>query len=57
MQKYLKPNKIKINLEEAQEIFRLRSRVSEVKTNFKGSFDNLDCDVCGIENETQKHII
>ena len=57
MQKYLKPNKIKINLEEAQEIFKLRSRVSEVKTNFKGSFENLNCDVCGIENETQKHII
>ena len=34
MQKYLRPCKIQIRKEEAQEIFKLRSRVSDVKTNY-----------------------
>ena len=58
MQKYLKPNEINIKLQEAQEIFKLRSRVSEVKTNFKGKYENYECDVCSTkEYETQKHVI
>ena len=31
MQKYLKSNEIRIKVEEAQEIFKMRSRVSDVK--------------------------
>ena len=38
MQKYLKPNESKIKLEEAQEIFKMRSRVSNAKTNFRGKY-------------------
>ena len=37
MQKYLKPNESKIKIEEAQEIFKMRSRVSNVKINFRKS--------------------
>ena len=37
--KYLKACDISIKQEEAQEIFRLRSRVSNVKTNFKANYD------------------
>ena len=57
MQKYLQPNSEKIRKEEAQLIFKLRSRMTNVKTNFKGKFDNLECRACEIEDETQKHIL
>ena len=57
MQGYLKPNKIKMKIEEAQEIFRMRSRVTDLKTNFKGKYESFECDVCKIDDETQKHII
>ena len=57
MQKYLKSNEIRIKVEEAQEIFKMRCRVSDVKINFRGKYENLECDVCYKEYETQQHII
>ena len=57
MQQYLKPINIKISIEEAQEIFKMRCRVADVKMNFKGKYENLDCDICNEENETQIHLI
>ena len=46
MQNYLKPNKLKINQEDAQAIFKLRSRMTEVKENFKGKYFIHECDLC-----------
>ena len=58
IQKYLKACNIKITQEEAQEIFKLRSRVSDVKMNFKGKYDSLECEACQEnEEESQQHII
>ena len=57
IQGYLKPNKIRMKIEEAQEFFRMRGRVTELKTNFKGKYESFECDACKIEDETQKHII
>ena len=57
IQGYLKPNKLKMKMEEAQEIFRMRSRVADVKTNFKAKYESFECDVCKKEEETQKHVI
>ena len=57
MQKYLKACNVKISKEEAQEIFKLRSRVADVKSNFKGKFDTLECDGCKMDEETQQHIL
>ena len=57
MQKYLRPTENKIMQEEAQEIFKLRSRVSDVKINFRGKYENFECEICMEEDETQKHII
>ena len=57
MQKYLKSTNFKIKIEEKQEIFKMRSRVSDVKMNFKGRYENLECDICKNENETQIHLI
>ena len=57
MQKYLLPNELKISQEEIQMIFKLRSRVTEIKTNMKGSFYSYECDLCEEEEETQEHIL
>ena len=57
MQKYLKSCEIKITKEEAQEIFKLRTRTSDVKTNYKGKYESLECYACKIEQESQKHVI
>jgi hypothetical protein len=57
MQKYLQANQTNIRREEAQLIFKLRCKVTEVKVNLKGSYDYLECRACGLEEENQKHII
>ena len=56
MQKYLKPNGEKITQEEAKLIFKLRSKVTEVKQNFRGKYENVECELCH-EEETQAHIM
>ena len=57
MQKYLKGNKNNIKIEEAQMIFKLRSRMADVKVNFRNKYEVLECDICKDEEETQKHIL
>ena len=43
---------------EACEIFKLRCRVTDVKANFKGKFENIECELCNEhEEENQKHIL
>ena len=42
MQTYLKPSKKRITNEERQQIFKLRSRVTDVKMNFKKKYENLN---------------
>ena len=56
MQNYLKGNKSKITVELAQTIFKMRSRVTEVKLNYRGKYENLECEVCGKMEKSQKHI-
>ena len=57
MQKYLKSNGLKMNQEEVQTIFKLRSRMTNVKTNFRGKYDNFECELCNEEDENQKHML
>ena len=57
MQKYLMPNDENLSKEDAQLIFKLRSRVTETKTNMKGKYDSHECSACGEENENQEHVI
>ena len=54
MQNYLKSNEIRIKLEEAQEIFKMRSRMSEVKTNFKGKYENFQCNLCSTKEDEKE---
>ena len=56
MKKYLKPNPIQITREEMQCIFKLRSRMTEVKMNYQGLYDDFECEACGEEQEDQEHV-
>ena len=57
MQKYLKPNHIKSKKEDAITIFKLRTRMSDVKANFRMKYENIECQLCNEqEEETQLHI-
>ena len=57
IQKYLQPNQVKISKEESQLIFKLRCRVTNIKANLKKAFDNIECDACGEDEETQEHVL
>ena len=46
MQNYLKPNRVMITQNEIQTMFKLRSRVTDVKQNFKAKYENLECRNC-----------
>ena len=56
MQKYLLPNKYESSKEDIQSIFKIRSRVLDLKMNLKGIYDTYECEVCLKEEESQKHI-
>ena len=57
MQKYLMPNDIKMKIEDCQGIFKLRSRVTAAKINQRNRYENHECEVCGLFDETQEHIL
>ena len=57
MQNYLKGNRNRISQNISELIFKMRSKVTKVKMNEKGSFENLNCAVCNEEKECQKHIM
>ena len=57
IQRYLKANKMKINQDEAITIFKMRSRISNVKVNFRGKYESYQCDVCEEEDENQEHLM
>ena len=58
MQNYLKPGRVKITHSEIEAIFKLRSRVIDVKINFRGKYENIECRSCENEKEeeSQKHV-
>ena len=53
---YFLPNEIKATKEEIQTIFKLRCRMTELKTNMKGIYNTYECPLCGVE-DTQIHIL
>jgi len=57
MQEYFLPNGVEnVTKQETQLIFKMRSKVTNVKTNMKGQYETLECKACLLENETQKHV-
>ena len=57
MQKYLLPNDLKMNKEDCEQIFKIRSRVTQAKINQKNRYDTYECEACEIADESQEHIL
>ena len=57
IQKYLQPNSMKMSKEEAQLIFKMRCKMTNVKCNFKRMYEDLRCRACNMEDENQKHVV
>ena len=57
IRKYFQPSEANATKKEIQLIFKLRCRMTETKTNFKGLYDSYECDLCGKEDESQEHIL
>ena len=59
MQEYLKPES-KLSIKEKQDIFKMRTRMIDIKENMKGNHFNFDCDACKLKGirrkETQRHV-
>ena len=54
MQKYLISSEVKIAQEEAEEIFKLRTRVTDVKYNYKGKYESFEFEICTKDKESYK---
>ena len=57
MRNYFLPNGINQTKEESQLIFQLRSRVTFLKTNYKGIYDTYECTACEEKEENEAHIL
>ena len=57
MKRYLLPSEAKQNKEESQLIFKLRSQMTNLKMNYKGIYDSYECEACGLEDESQGHLL
>ena len=47
----------KLPKEQARAVFMARTRMIEVKTNYKNMYTNTICRVCGLKEETQQHVL
>ena len=56
---YFVPNEMKASKEEIQTIFKLRCRMTNLKTNMKGINENVECPLCEGEGaeDSQEHVI
>ena len=57
MQNNLKPKRSKLEIAKDQEIFKMKTRLSDIKLDFKGKSENFACNIYENEDETQKHTI
>ena len=59
LQDYLRPE-ANLNIKEKKSIFKIRTRMIDIKENFKNKHKNFKCDACKLKGinktETQKHI-
>jgi hypothetical protein len=47
----------KLNRYDASTIFKARTRMTDIKNNFRGKYSDLKCRACGEEDETQEHVL
>ena len=46
-----------LSRERASTIFKARTRMIDVKNNFRNKYNDLSCRACGVEDETQEHVL
>ena len=51
-----KPYMNKLNRKQVSTIFKARTRMLDIKNNFRGKYDNMLCRGCGQASETQEHV-
>ena len=56
MRKYFKQTGMKQTKEEIKLFFKLRTRMTDIKMNYKGIYDSFECSACKKEEESQAHI-
>ena len=54
LQPYFNP--MSMDVDEAKFLFLLRSRMVEVKTNFRNKYSDVLCPVCKLSDDTQQHL-
>ena len=54
-QNYLNDDRIPVN--EAQNLYRFRTRVADFKENFKNAYTNIACPLCLVQPDTQAHCV
>lgn len=47
----------KLTRTQASIIFRTRTRMLEMKNNYRNKYNNMNCRLCGLEEETQQHVL
>ena len=47
----------KLNREDASTIFKARTRMLDIKNNYRGKYGNNLCRACGLNEEDQKHVL
>ena len=57
MKRHFLHSDLKASKEEIHLVFKLRSRVTNLKTNLKGMYESFECTVCGNAEESQKHVL
>ena len=55
IQNYLNDDRIPVN--EAQNLYRFRTRVADFKENFKNAYTNIACPLCLVQPDTQAHCV
>ena len=57
MQNYLMANNQSLKIEDCQNIFKMRCRVTKSKLNMKQMHTSYECRACKIESESDSHVI
>ena len=57
MQEYLKASNKQMKIEDCQNIFKMRCRVTKTKLNMKKLYNAYECRACKVESESDAHII
>ena len=57
MQKYLTANNQNLKIEDCQNIFKMRCKVTTTKMNMKQMYNSHECLVCKIESDTDCHVL